>query len=132
MEKKWNNFKKTYNGAAEKILGFQKGKNKPWISADSWKKIDERKVLKKKVEDAKSHRIKDQKRTEFTEKAREVKRSLQRDKRKWADNLAREAETAFQAGNMRSVYDCTRKLQHPTTKNGFHQRQRRQPADIRK
>ena len=132
LEKKWNNFKKTYNGAAEKILGFQKGKNKPWISADSWKKIDERKVLKKKVEDAKSHRIKDQKRTEFTEKAREVKRSLQRDKRKWADNLAREAETAFQAGNMRSVYDCTRKLQHPTTKNGFHQRQRRQPADIRK
>ena len=110
LEKKWNNFKKTYNGAAEKILGFQKGKNKPWISADSWKKIDERKVLKKKVEDAKSHRIKDQKRTEFTEKAREVKRSLQRDKRKWADNLAREAETAFQAGNMRSVYDCTRKL----------------------
>ena len=110
IEQKWKKFKQIYNETAEKVLGFQKGKNKPWISDESWKKIDERKGLKKKVEDAKSQRIKEMKRIKYREKALEVKKCLQHDKRKWADDIAREAETAFQKGNMRGVYDCTKKL----------------------
>lgn len=110
MEHRWKNFKQTYNETAEKVLGFQKRKDKPWISLDTWKKIDERKEVKKKVDDAKSARIKERKKTEYSEKAREVKRSLQLDKRRWADGLASDAEAAAQAGNMRGVYDSTKKL----------------------
>ena len=68
MEHRWKNFKQIYNETAEKVLGFQKRKNKPWISLNSWKKIDERKELKKKVDDAKSARIKERKKTEYSEK----------------------------------------------------------------
>ena len=110
MERRWKNLKEAYNETAEKVLGFQKRKNKPWISLESWKKVDERKELKKKVDDSKSVRIKERRKVEYTEKAREVKRSLQQDKRKWADELAGDAEAAAQAGNMRGVYDSTKKL----------------------
>ena len=82
MERRWKNLKEAYNETAEKVLGFQKRKNKPWISLESWKKVDERKELRKKVDDSKSVRIKERRKVEYTEKAREVKRSLQQDKRK--------------------------------------------------
>ena len=32
--------------SAEKVLWFQKGKSKPWISQQTWKVIDERKEIK--------------------------------------------------------------------------------------
>ena len=42
VEKKWRNFKDTYNQTAEKVLGYRKKKVKPWISPDSWRQIGER------------------------------------------------------------------------------------------
>ena len=110
MEKVWKTFKDTYNETSKKVLGYQRASNKPWISNDSWNQIDERKELKKKVEAVKSQRIKDRLRADYAEKARSVKRSLQQDKRRWANNLARDAESAFQSGNMKGVYESTKKL----------------------
>ena len=62
------------------------------------------------MDDSKSVRINERRKVEYAEKAREVKRSLQQDKRRWADELAGDAEAAAQAGNMRGVYDSTKKL----------------------
>ena len=72
--------------------------------------MDRRNELKKKVLDAKSARIKEKFKAEFKEEARVVKRSLQQDRRRWADSLASAAETAFQKGNMKDVYASTKKL----------------------
>ena len=110
LETKWKSFRDSFNDTAEKVLGFQKSPKKPWISNGSWRKIEERKQLKKKVMDAKSERIKDRLKDEHKEKAKDVKRSLQQDKRKWADGLAQEAEDASNCGNMKGVYDNTKKL----------------------
>ena len=63
VEKKWSSFKEVYNKTAEKVLGFKRRKVKPWISPNSWKEIEERGKLKQAVEEAKSQRIKDQKRS---------------------------------------------------------------------
>ena len=59
---------------------------------------------------AKSARIKKRFEADFKEEAREAKRSLQQDRRRWADSLASAAETAFQKGNMKDVYASTKKL----------------------
>ena len=110
LEKRWRNFKDSYNDTAKKVLGFQRGSNKPWISEGSWDKIDRRNEVKKKMLNAKSARIKKRFEADFKEEAREAKRSLQQDRRRWADSLASAAETAFQKGNMKDVYASTKKL----------------------
>lgn len=39
----------------------------------------------------------------------EVKRSLRKDKRAWANNIAQQAEDVVKRGQMKSVYDATRR-----------------------
>ena len=77
---------------------------------DSWKLIDERKVVKKRIDGAKSQRIKEKLRENYRSKDREVEKSVRRDKRKRAEDLAQEAENAVQMGRMKTVYDVTKKL----------------------
>lgn len=110
VEKKWSKFKDAYNQTAEKVLGFRRRKVKPWISADSWQKIEERGTIKKKVEEAKSKRIKERRQLQYREKDVEVKRSIRRDKRAWVDRIATEAEESASRGNMKGVYDAAKTL----------------------
>lgn len=74
------------------------------------KKIDERRKLKKKMEETRSERIRERRRIEYNEKNKEVKRSLRADKREWANALASEAEEAARNGNLKEVYEVTKTL----------------------
>ena len=47
---------------------------------------------------------------DYRKKDQEVKRSLNRDKREWANSFAQEAKNAAKLGQMKGVYDATRKL----------------------
>jgi len=82
VHRKWATFKSSFQKKAEEVLGWKEKSHKPWISHNSWATIDDRKKLKQKIEVTKSERIK------------ETKRSIRRDKRKWIDDLIREAEEA--------------------------------------
>jgi len=93
---------------AEEVLGRKEKSHKPWISYNSWATIDDRKKLKQKIEVTKSERIKDQLRKDYKEKDKETKRSIRRDKRKWIDDLIREAEEAANKGQMKTIYDITK------------------------
>ena len=42
----------TYRDAAEKVIGISKKHSKPWIGDKTWKKIQERKKVKLKIEGA--------------------------------------------------------------------------------
>ena len=42
LENDWKKIKETYQKTAKKVLGFRSRSNKPWISAESWKEIDNR------------------------------------------------------------------------------------------
>jgi len=68
----------------------------------------ERNKLKQKIEVTKSERIKDQLRKDYKEKDKETKRSIHRDKRKWIDDLIKEAEEAANKGQMKTIYDVTK------------------------
>ena len=48
IETRWTNIKESYKKTAEEVLGYRKKQSKPWISAASWKKIDEEDLVKLK------------------------------------------------------------------------------------
>ena len=84
---------------------------------ESWKEIEGRRKLKKKINDARSERLRKRWQEEYRKKDKLVKRSLRKDKRQWANDIAKEAESAAKLGNMKGVYDATRKLCNDRPKN---------------
>ena len=54
----WQRIKTTYTETSLKVLGRRKKKFKSWISTESWRKIKEKRKLKKKIGDARSERLK--------------------------------------------------------------------------
>ena len=97
VEKKWKKIKATYCETAKDVLGYRTRKNKSWISPESWKGVEERKQLKKKLAGTRSERRKARLQQEYRKKDLEVKRSLRKDKREWANSIAQEAEDAVWA-----------------------------------
>ena len=69
-----------------------------------------RRQFKIKRESAKSERLKERLRRDYKGKDQEDKRSLRNDKREWANSIALEAEHAAKLGQMKGIYDATRKL----------------------
>ncbi len=110
LERKWANVKRSYNDTAREVLGRRKRSSKPWISTQSWKLVEERREIKVKREVVQSQRLKEKWQAEYTRKDREVKRSTRQDKRNWADNIAKEAQDAAEVGQIKTVYEATRKL----------------------
>ena len=65
LEQKWEGFKSVFNESAKTVLGYKMKKSKSWITADSWKKIENRRAMKRMVDDAKSSRQKALKKEEY-------------------------------------------------------------------
>ena len=109
IEQKWQKIKDAYTETEMNVLGHRKKKCQSWISTESWRKIEERRKLKRKIDDARSERLKNKARNEYREKDKETKRSLRQDKRDWVNNIA-QAEDAARQGQMKGVYEATRRL----------------------
>ena len=60
-------FKRVLMDASDKILEYKKNKEEKWITGDMWKKIDESKETKKKLNQAKLERLKDRLQTAYSE-----------------------------------------------------------------
>ena len=109
VENDWKKIMQTYQKTAEKVLGFQSRSNKQWISAESWKKMDDGRELKRKIDSTRSERVREQLRNAYSTKNKEVKKQLKKDKNDWAE-VAKEAQKAAEQGHLKAVYDATRKL----------------------
>ena len=79
------NFNKVLRESGEKILGFKCKKKEEWIRPETWKKIDERKAIKQRINSTKSERIKDQLRGRYSLLDKEVKSLARADKRAYVD-----------------------------------------------
>ncbi|XP_061176180.1 uncharacterized protein LOC133185137 [Saccostrea echinata] len=108
VEDIWENMIKGYNETADSILGVKEKGQKPWISRDSWKVVEERKQLKLQLVNSRSERLKRNLRNKYSVKDREVKRSMRNYRRKWTEDLITEAERAASNGHMKTVYEITR------------------------
>ncbi len=76
----------------------------PGSARTSWRRIEKRRKLKKKIGDARSQRLKERARYEYKGKDKEVTRSLSKDKRDWTTSIAQEAEDSARQGQMKRVY----------------------------
>ena len=82
VNRQWKHVRSICSEASKNCLGVQKTrKRKEWITPDTWKDIEERRRLKKKINDSKSARLQDRYRPEYSATNRRVKRRIRRDKR---------------------------------------------------
>ena len=82
--------KNIFDEASKTCLGMQKTrKKKEWITPDTWQAIEERRQLKKKINDSKSARLREKYRAAYTETNRRVKRKIRTDKRAYMEGIAR-------------------------------------------
>ena len=95
---------------AGQVIGNTKKQSKPWIREGTWRRVGERKKIKGKLENAKSNRIKQRLKVEYTEKDREVKRSAREDKRNWMEKPAEDSEKAAENGRSKKLYTITKML----------------------
>lgn len=110
VEEIWNKTKEVIKKTSEQKLGYKQHTKKPWVSNETNTKIEERRQLKKIREEAKTREQKSRANKDYYDKHREVKKSYRNDKRKWAENLADEAQKAANTGNIKELYNTTKRL----------------------
>ncbi|XP_058456943.1 uncharacterized protein LOC131434297 [Malaya genurostris] len=94
----------------ENNLGELRTQRKQWITDETWTKIEERRGAKAAIQRSKTRGAIYSARQRYSALEKEVKRSCRRDKRAWADSLADEGEKAAATGNIRLLYDISRRL----------------------
>ena len=85
-------------------------KRKEWITSDTWKHIEERHRLKKKINDSRSVGRQERYRAEYAETNRCVKRKIRTHKRAYVEEPAKQAEEAARKGEQRNVYKIIKLL----------------------
>ncbi|VDI59314.1 Hypothetical predicted protein [Mytilus galloprovincialis] len=67
---------------------------KKWITPGTWKVIEERRHMNKKILDTKSERLQERHKASYRVLDKNVKRMARADKRAYMENIAKQAEEA--------------------------------------
>ncbi|VDO92622.1 unnamed protein product [Schistosoma margrebowiei] len=110
MEDNWKGIKEALTSMCHEILCLKKHHHKEWISKETLDKIKERKNKKAAINNSRTRAEKVQAKAENTEAKKQVKRSIRTDKKKYVEELGKTAEKAAREGNMKQLYDTTKKL----------------------
>ncbi|VDP49556.1 unnamed protein product [Schistosoma margrebowiei] len=102
--------KETINSTCHEVLGHKKHHHKKSITVDTLDKIQERRNKKAAINTSRTRAEKAKAQVEYTEVNKQVKRRIRTDRRKYVEHLATTAEKAAREGNMRQLYDITKKL----------------------
>ena len=102
--------KEAINYACEEVVGRRQPEQKEWLSAETFRKIQDRKFKKAAINHCRTRAAKKEARKQYAEANSEVKRNIRTDKRNFVDRMAQEAEEAAANGNMKQLYDITKKL----------------------
>ena len=93
-ENRWKTFKDGLCIAANATLKYQEVNKKEWITEETLASMEERANVRAKLLNSKSEQIREQIQKYYDAKNKEVKNNARRDKRAFADQLAKEAEEA--------------------------------------
>lgn len=100
-------WQEAHRKAAEETLGIQQRRpSKQWISDDTWRLIEERRALKLQLNHAHTPDL----RSSYAEKNKQVKKAARRDKRRFMNTFASEAEAAAERYDMRTLYRKVRTM----------------------
>ena len=80
------------------------------LSEETWKKIEDKQVLKRKLQEARTRHQRKDASAKYQEACRDVKRLCRRDKRNYTNNLAAEGETAARQRDLKTLYSISKKL----------------------
>nr|XP_049588581.1 craniofacial development protein 2 [Syngnathus scovelli] len=91
-------------------LGKRTTNHKPWLSTETWKKIEERRAKKDTPNKCKTRARKAAAHNDYEEANKEVRKSAKRNKKIYIEALAKEAQEAAAQNNLKELYMTTRKL----------------------
>ncbi|VDP47405.1 unnamed protein product [Schistosoma margrebowiei] len=110
VESNWKGIKEAITSTCHEVLGHKKHHHKEWITVDTLDKIQERRNKKEEINTSRTRAEKAKGQAEYTVVNKQVKKSIRTDKREYVEDLATTAEKAAREGNMRQLYDITKKL----------------------
>ncbi|VDO60325.1 unnamed protein product [Schistosoma margrebowiei] len=110
MESSWKGIKEAITSTCHEVLGHKKHHHKEWITDDALDKVQERGIKKSAIYTSRTRAEKTKAQAEYTDVNKRMKRSIRTDKRKYVEDLTMTAEKAAREGNMRELYDITKKL----------------------
>lgn len=110
IENQWQKTKKAWCDTCEEVLDRRKAQHEHWISVDTLKRLEVRKVKKERLNQSRTRAAKTKAQQEYTAADKEVKKSVKKDKRDFIESLAKEAEDAAGQGNLKDLYLTTKKL----------------------
>ena len=116
VEDSWAEIKTVFNEVSKEVLGFKKNEQQPWISQNTINLMNERQVMRNRVLDKENEADK----ASYKRLSKAIKKSAQRDKRIYTEELAIKAENAARQNRMKDVYDVTRKLTGKFNKSSSH------------
>lgn len=92
------------------------------------KRLEERKQKEAAVNSSKTRASKAKAQEEYTEAHTAVKKSIRKNKKDYIDGLTAEAEQAVYKGNMKKLYNTTKKLEDTTCQNSLLKTRREEPS----
>ena len=110
IDEQWKNVKEIITTSCNDILGHKKPCHKEWITPKTLEMIADRKKKKAAVNTSRTRSGKASACEAYTAANRRVKHSIRADKRNYIESLATEAEEAAHHGNLRDLYNTTKKL----------------------
>jgi hypothetical protein len=110
VEEQWTGIKNAFVTTSDETLGKVRSGRREWMSDETWRIVDERRKAKAGIEQARTRSAKAVARQRYAELEKAVKRSCRRDKRAWTNSLAEEGERAAANGDIRLLYDISRRL----------------------
>ena len=110
LEETWLTTKKIWLDTCEEVLGKKTRTHKEWITRETIGLIDARRLKKTKLNNSRTRAAKAEAQQEYKEAHRLVKRCLRKDKARFLDNMADQAEKAARQGHLGDLYRITKKL----------------------
>ena len=110
IEMQWEHSKKLWLDTCEEILGKKRKQHKEWISTETIRKLEERKERKTALNMSRTRAGKAKAQEEYTIADKMVKKSVKKDKKNYIEDLASQAEAAAGQGNLKDMYQVTKKL----------------------
>ena len=106
----WTKVKEVFTSTCQEVLGVKKWEHKEWISKHSLDLIRIRRQQKAEANSSRTRGSRADALEQYRTTARDVKKSLRKDKEEFMNRLAEKAEEAAIGGHMRILYQTTKTL----------------------
>ena len=101
LEYQWHHIQEVWKSTCSTVLGKKTKKHKEWLTSETWVLIAERKRVKNQINQIQDPEEKRELQAQYWTLNIFVKRSARKDKRRYIEELTKEAETAAVQRNMK-------------------------------